>query len=579
MAGFASPLYDLDPRTGFMPPEPPLLRLPHPYGPWEVLLDDAKRHFVNPGPSGLATATEKQYTAKWRKRVITMPVLDCTEMGQDVRKVRRAHHVLAYLAQFYIHSMPPRAAHLTKDDPIVIPSPIAIPLISVSRTLGIAPIVTYADTVLWNWALKDPSLPLSRTNMTIPDLFTGSKQEEHFFLTSAKIEVRGWEALDAIDLCVQEAKMEEPDVESVTRDLIRLSGALDDITAILLAVRDGLDPDFFYNKFRPWIQGADQGEDSPSWHYEGVDGFGLTLQPSGPSAGQSALMHSFDAFLDVPHPHSKKGLGGGCTRFNSALDPNNKQLELVADTPAMCPVTGVSSVLPDGHPPIIIPPITPNSPNTRSTTTSSWKKILILPSHFPPTPPLTPPVSKLALDIDALSLDGDDVSLLPNSSSPGQIDTSFNARMRSYMTEAHQNYLTMLSANTIRPFIQARSSTHPELVQAYSACVTSLKKWRDAHIRIVTQFVIVPARAKGGANDPCAKGYSQRVCFGFDFDEKGRMIDLDGVEGRKVERLPVRGTGGTSLIPLLKRYRDNTLSRVIKWVGGGNGDGIAGHAP
>ncbi len=43
-----------------------------------------------------------------------------------------------------------------------------------------------------------------------------------------------------------------------------------------------------------WIQGADQGTDSPRWFYEGVDGVGLMLQPSGPSAAQSALMHSFD---------------------------------------------------------------------------------------------------------------------------------------------------------------------------------------------------------------------------------------------------------------------------------------------
>src|SRR5260370_27581020 len=69
MAGFASPLYDLDARTGFIPPKPPLLRLFDGYERWELLLDDAKANFVNPGPSGLATATEKQYTANWRKRV------------------------------------------------------------------------------------------------------------------------------------------------------------------------------------------------------------------------------------------------------------------------------------------------------------------------------------------------------------------------------------------------------------------------------------------------------------------------------------------------------------------------------
>ena len=134
------------------------------------------------------------------------------------------------------------------------------------------------------------------------------------------------------------------------------------------------------------------------------------------------------------------------------------------------------------------------------------------------------------------------------------------------MTQAHQDFLVMLAAHSIRSFVEARSSTHPELVKAYSACVESLKKWRDAHIRIVTQFVIVPARANCGANEPGSKGYSQRFACGFDFDAKGRIIDV-GLRA-KGERMPVRGTGGTSLIPLLKRYRDNTLNRVVKWIGG-----------
>ncbi len=133
------------------------------------------------------------------------------------------------------------------------------------------------------------------------------------------------------------------------------------------------------------------------------------------------------------------------------------------------------------------------------------------------------------------------------------------------MTQAHQNFLVMLSDHSIRPFVEARSSTHPELVNAYGACVKSLKKWRDAHIRIVTQYVIVPARANNGANEPSSKGYSQRFACGFDFDQKGRIIDVE--LGTKGERRPVRGTGGTSLIPLLKKYRDNTLNRVIKWIG------------
>jgi len=179
-----------------------------------------------------------------------MRVLDCGKLSDDTRKMQRAHHTLSFLTQFFIHSLPPRDPSKATD-PIVIPASIAVPFVSVSRQLGIAPIVTYADTVLWNWDVIDPSLPLSRSNIRICDLFTGSPQEEHFFLTSARIEIEGWNALDAMRQSLAETAAPKPRIEIVAYHLRRLARSLDIITEILLAVRDGLDPDFFYNRFRP----------------------------------------------------------------------------------------------------------------------------------------------------------------------------------------------------------------------------------------------------------------------------------------------------------------------------------------
>lgn len=179
-----------------------------------------------------------------------MPVLRCAPIQNDQRKLQRAHHVLSFLTQFFVHSLPPRDPS-KGSSPIGIPASISIPFVDSSRALGIAPIVTYADTVLWNWDIIDPSLPLSRSNIRICDLFTGSPQEEHFFLTSARIEIEGWNALDAIRQMVNEASALNPRVEIVAHNLRRLARSLDIITEILLAVRDGLDPDFFYNRFRP----------------------------------------------------------------------------------------------------------------------------------------------------------------------------------------------------------------------------------------------------------------------------------------------------------------------------------------
>ncbi len=190
-----------------------------------------------------------------------MQVLSTVEIEADAPRARRAHHVLSYLTQFYVQSLPPAVPSSGKAPPVVIPAPIAVPLVAVSRRLGIAPILTYTDTVLWNWEKRDASLPVSRTNIRMTDLFTGSPQEELFFRTSAMIEIRGWEALDAMENCISEScSIQSPserdiDIEesssNVAFHLRRLEKALDDITWLLLDVRRGLDPDFFYNKFRP----------------------------------------------------------------------------------------------------------------------------------------------------------------------------------------------------------------------------------------------------------------------------------------------------------------------------------------
>lgn len=66
--------------------------------------------------------------------------------------LRRAHVLLSFLGHMYIHSDYPSVTS--------IPSAISIPWVEVSDQLGIPPILTYADTVLWNWSLIDRSRPL-----------------------------------------------------------------------------------------------------------------------------------------------------------------------------------------------------------------------------------------------------------------------------------------------------------------------------------------------------------------------------------------------------------------------------------
>jgi indoleamine 2,3-dioxygenase len=108
--------------------------------------------------------------------------------------------------------------------------------------------------VLWNWELIDPTQPMSMTNIRIKDLFTRDPQEEHFFLTSARIEIRGLEAMDIMAKCarqIEDGISSAGDQARLASQLAQLARVIDDITAILDAVREGCEPMFFYFTFRP----------------------------------------------------------------------------------------------------------------------------------------------------------------------------------------------------------------------------------------------------------------------------------------------------------------------------------------
>jgi indoleamine 2,3-dioxygenase len=103
--------------------------------------------------------------------------------------------------------------------------------------------------------LIDSRKPLSSTNIRIRDLFTGSAEEQHFFLTSARIEIRGLEALEVIGESLRKIERWGDGAERkptvVIGYLTKLSLILEDIASILVNVKSGCDPHFFFFTFRP----------------------------------------------------------------------------------------------------------------------------------------------------------------------------------------------------------------------------------------------------------------------------------------------------------------------------------------
>ncbi|KAH7926082.1 Indoleamine 2,3-dioxygenase [Leucogyrophana mollusca] len=290
--------FDVDTRTGFMPPQPPISRLPVEWEPWEAILEEAMKNKLQLAGKPDLTAEDAAQSALWRASVREMPILSTTNLTNSELLLRRAHHVLVFTMHFYIHTLP-------LDSAIRIPTPITVPLLEVSSQLQIPPICTYSDNILYNWDLKSPSSEISPAleNLRSQDLFTGTNDEQEFYLASSRIEIRGVEALEFMRSTMDEMFVGDAiAVRRITGYLHKLAGVINELKDILLDVRKGCDPEFFYHSVRPWFRGADSDPAQRTWVFEGLDEHPELEKPtdlSGPSAGQSTLIHALDIFLGL----------------------------------------------------------------------------------------------------------------------------------------------------------------------------------------------------------------------------------------------------------------------------------------
>ncbi|KAF9052831.1 Indoleamine 2,3-dioxygenase [Panaeolus papilionaceus] len=288
--------FDVHLSTGFFP-QRPLPRLTNEFSRWERALANASSNLSLGEDESEEALTKRPFGEAWRTEIVSWPALDTAPLHHDLRLCQRAHMVLAWLVHFYVHSMP-----RSPEEAAVVPRSLSVPLMAISRHLGFAPVLTFADTVLWNWELERPDQPLSADNMRFLNVFSGTDDERNFYRASAYAELSGVEILNIIDsFQSQPSPTDFPSISKIARDLTRLASVIDDISEIIQSVRPTCDPHIFYWDIRPWFEGSDaKGPTDPGWIYEGFED-SEDLDLSGPSAGQSSVMHALDIFLDVDH--------------------------------------------------------------------------------------------------------------------------------------------------------------------------------------------------------------------------------------------------------------------------------------
>jgi len=281
---------------GFLPAAPPLKKLPHPYyAPWETLIADL--------PSLLTNQT-------FRTQVDALSILS-THLLLTPPEHRRAYLILCFLAHGYIWG----GTEASK----VLPPQLTVPLLSVSSTLSLPPVATYAALNLWNWSpiqirpacnldITTPGyfnldLNLDLESIQILHTFTATADEAWFYAVSIAMEALGAKlispSLEAL------AAASRGDYHSATSGLWTLAQGIAELALLVERMDERCDPTVFYTRIRPFLAGSRNMECaglSPCGvFYDEGNGKGEWRALRGGSNGQSSLIQFLDVVLGVMH--------------------------------------------------------------------------------------------------------------------------------------------------------------------------------------------------------------------------------------------------------------------------------------
>lgn len=260
--------YDIDPQIGC------LARcantLPAPFDEWAEV---AKRL-----PQFLASGTVREEVSRLTERRLEQPLLP--------DQARLLSRIATSLGAALIWGTDPPAAS--------IPWPVAPVLVGITESMGMKPILSYAQFILWNWRLIDPSGPAEPENVELEQYFIPTEHARWFNAVHVAIEA------DAAPLPLLLTRLHyariADDPGRMHELFSRCAEILERINAHLRRMPEHCEPEAYFRFVRPFIQGFHT-------HPVAYESFWDNMRKHfwGESGSQSLLIPALDCAFGIEH--------------------------------------------------------------------------------------------------------------------------------------------------------------------------------------------------------------------------------------------------------------------------------------
>jgi sulfite reductase (NADPH) flavoprotein alpha-component len=272
---------------GFMPSQPPLLKLPPAYQAWDEIVDNLPNLYR---------------TLSLRAALEQLPILNTDPETLPDKYLLRASMIVSILGHAYFR--------IQTDSPEKLPDSIMQPWRKITQRLGRpGPVLSYIDLIIYNWKLINPTLgdPIIVENMRLMVPTVGNIVEQIFYLGQVEILSRLTPVVGAA-VRAQEAVYRD-DPNALKQELILISEALQRTTYRSLQKID-LNP---HNK--------EYHLDTVVWA-KTVGPLAVSIEDGvpGPSGIASPIFHLLDEFLGRKTYSTR--LGEEMTHIRAWYPPN-----------------------------------------------------------------------------------------------------------------------------------------------------------------------------------------------------------------------------------------------------------------